>query len=62
MITPVTKFSEIIIARIEIVALRRNGISSDPLAEAELNTGDILVVQSHPNDLQATEIEIMAGF
>lgn len=54
--------SEIIIARIEIVALRRNGISSDPLAEAELNTGDILVVQSHPNDLQATEIEFMAGF
>jgi monovalent cation:H+ antiporter-2, CPA2 family len=49
------------LARIEIVALRRNGISSNPLADVELQAGDILVIQGHPDDIQAAEIEIMAG-
>jgi CPA2 family monovalent cation:H+ antiporter-2 len=48
--------------RIRIIALRRNGISSDdPVAEAELLAGDVLVIEGHPDDIQAAEIEIMAG-
>jgi CPA2 family monovalent cation:H+ antiporter-2 len=48
--------------RIHIIALRRNGITSnDPLTEAILTTGDVLVIQGHPDDIQAAEIEIMAG-
>ena len=49
--------------RIRIITLRRNGISSnDPLPEVELLTGDVLVIEGHPDDIQAAEIEIMAGF
>jgi monovalent cation:H+ antiporter-2, CPA2 family len=48
--------------RIRIIALRRNGVSSnDPLADVELMTGDVLVIEGHPDDIQAAEIEIMAG-
>jgi CPA2 family monovalent cation:H+ antiporter-2 len=48
--------------RIHIIALRRNGVSSnDPLTEATLIAGDVLVIEGHPDDIQAAEIEIMAG-
>ena len=48
--------------RISIIALRRNGVSSsDPLPEVELMAGDVLVIQGPPEDIQAAEIEIMAG-
>jgi uncharacterized protein with PhoU and TrkA domain len=48
--------------RIHIIALRRNGVSSnDPLVETILKAGDVLVVEGHPDDIQAAEIEIMAG-
>ena len=50
------------IDRIGVIALRRNGVSSaDPLPEVELLAGDVLVVEGHPDDLQAAEIEITAG-
>jgi len=48
--------------RIQIIALRRNGVSSsDPLVETVLIAGDVLVIEGHPDDIQAAEIEIMAG-
>ena len=48
--------------RIHIIALRRNGVSSnDPVIEVELLAGDVLVIEGHPDDIQAAEIEIMAG-
>jgi CPA2 family monovalent cation:H+ antiporter-2 len=48
--------------RISIIALRRNGVSSsDPLTEVALRAGDVLVIEGHPDDIQAAEIEIMAG-
>ncbi|MCP4472306.1 MAG: potassium transporter KefB [Gammaproteobacteria bacterium] len=48
--------------KISIIALRRNGVSSsDPLSEVALLAGDVLVIEGHPNDIQAAEIEIMAG-
>ena len=48
--------------RVRIIALRRNGISSnEPLVEVELLAGDVLVIEGHPDDIQAAEIEIMAG-
>ena len=48
--------------RIHIIALRRNGVSSnDPVIDVELLVGDVLVIEGHPDDIQAAEIEIMAG-
>ena len=48
--------------RIKVIALRRNGVSSSgPLTEVELLAGDVLVIEGHPDDIQATEIEIMSG-
>jgi CPA2 family monovalent cation:H+ antiporter-2 len=48
--------------RIRIVSLRRNGVNSnDPLPEVKLLAGDVLVIEGHPDDIQAAEIEIMAG-
>jgi CPA2 family monovalent cation:H+ antiporter-2 len=48
--------------RIRVISLRRNGVSSnDPLPEVELLAGDVLVIEGHPDDIQAAEIEIMAG-
>ena len=48
--------------RIKIIALRRNNVSSsNPLREVELIPGDVLVIEGHPDDIQAAEIEIMAG-
>jgi CPA2 family monovalent cation:H+ antiporter-2 len=48
--------------RIQIVALRRNGVSSSsPLEDVELLAGDVLVIEGLQDDIQAAEIEIMAG-
>jgi len=48
--------------KIGIIALRRNGVSSSsPLTEVALLAGDVLVIEGHPDDIQAAEIEIMAG-
>ena len=48
--------------RITIIALRRNGVSgNDPVIDVELLAGDVLVIEGHPDDIQAAEIEIMAG-
>jgi len=50
------------LARIRVISLRRNGVSSnDPLPEVELLAGDVLVIEGHPDDIQRAEIEIMAG-
>jgi CPA2 family monovalent cation:H+ antiporter-2 len=50
------------LARIRVISLRRNGVSSnDPLPEVLLLAGDVLVIEGHPDDIQAAEIEIMAG-
>ena len=41
---------------------RRNGVSSSgPLSETLLEAGDVLVIEGQPDDIQAAEIEIMAG-
>jgi CPA2 family monovalent cation:H+ antiporter-2 len=48
--------------RVKIIGLRRNGVTSnDPLTSVELIAGDVLVFEGHPDDIQAAEIEIMAG-
>ena len=48
--------------RLKIIALRRNGVSSEnPLPEVELRAEDVLVVEGNPDDIQAAEIEIMCG-
>jgi len=50
------------LGRIRVISLRRNGVSSDdPLPEVVLQAGDVLVIEGHPDDIQAAEIEIMAG-
>jgi CPA2 family monovalent cation:H+ antiporter-2 len=48
--------------KIRIIALRRNGVRSDsPLPGVELKSGDVLVIEGTPDDIQAAEIEIMSG-
>jgi CPA2 family monovalent cation:H+ antiporter-2 len=48
--------------KIKVIALRRNGIRSDgPLPGVELRSGDVLVIEGTPDDIQAAEIEIMSG-
>jgi CPA2 family monovalent cation:H+ antiporter-2 len=48
--------------RIKVIGLRRNGVTSDnPLPEVEFKTGDVLIIEGHPDDIQAAEIEIMSG-
>lgn len=32
-----------------------------PVVETALMAGDVLIIQGHPDDIQAAEIEIMAG-
>ncbi|MDH3388262.1 MAG: NAD-binding protein, partial [Gammaproteobacteria bacterium] len=50
------------LGRIKVIGLRRNDvISEDPLSEVILAAGDVLVVEGHPDDIQAAEIEIMSG-
>ena len=48
--------------RIKVIALRRNGVSCDsPLIEVAFKPGDVFVIEGHPDDIQAAEIEIMSG-
>lgn len=48
--------------QVRIIAMRRNGISSDdPPGDVELKSGDVLVIEGHPDDIQAAEIQIMSG-
>ena len=48
--------------KINIVALRRNGIRSEgPLMDTPLKVGDVLVVEGRPDDIQCAEIEVMCG-
>ncbi len=48
--------------RLKIIALRRNGVTSEnPLPDVEIESGDVLVVEGHPDEIQAAEIEIMCG-
>jgi len=50
------------LGRTQIIALRRNGVTSDsPLAEVELKAKDVLVIEGSPDDIQAVEIEVMSG-
>ena len=48
--------------QIKVVGLRRDdAITENPPADIELKAGDVLVVEGHPDDIQAAEIEIMSG-
>jgi len=48
--------------KIKVVGLRRdNATTEDPATDTELRAGDVLVVEGHPDDIQAAEIEIMSG-
>jgi CPA2 family monovalent cation:H+ antiporter-2 len=48
--------------KINIVALRRNGIRSEgPLLNTILKLGDVLVVEGRPDDIKCAEIEVMSG-
>lgn len=48
--------------KIHIVALRRNGVRSEaPLLDTALKTGDVLVVEGGPLDIQCANAEIMRG-
>ena len=50
------------LSRIKVIGLRRNGITGDdPRPETIIQAGDVLVVEGHPDDIQAAEIEIMSG-
>jgi CPA2 family monovalent cation:H+ antiporter-2 len=50
------------LSRIKVISLRRNGIAcDDPEHDTPLEANDVLVVEGHPNDIQAAEIEIMSG-
>ena len=48
--------------RIKVIGMRRNGVNSDnPLPEVELRAGDVLIIEGHPDGIQAAEIEMMSG-
>ncbi|MCP4983479.1 MAG: potassium transporter KefB [Gammaproteobacteria bacterium] len=48
--------------KIRIIALRRNGVrSNDPLPGVCFLPGDVFIIEGHPDDIQAAEIEIMSG-
>ncbi|HKJ52865.1 MAG TPA: cation:proton antiporter, partial [Gammaproteobacteria bacterium] len=48
--------------QVRIITMRRNGISSeDPPGDVELKAGDVLVLEGHPGDIRAAEIQIMSG-
>jgi CPA2 family monovalent cation:H+ antiporter-2 len=47
---------------IRVISLRRNGVTSGyPMRDIGLIAGDVLVIEGHPDDIQAIEIEIMSG-
>ena len=48
--------------KINIVALKRNGIRSDtPLLDVILKVGDVLIIEGTPDNIQCLEIEVMGG-
>ena len=48
--------------KVRIIAMRRNGISSDdPPGDVTLKAGDVLVIEGHPDEIQAAEIQLMSG-
>ena len=48
--------------KVRIIGMRRNGISSeDPPGEVELKAGDVLVIEGHPDAIQAAELQLMSG-
>ena len=48
--------------QIKVIGLRRNGVTSDnPLPEVKFLPGDVMIIEGHPDDIQAAEIEIMSG-
>ena len=48
--------------KIKVIGLRRdNATIENPESDTELGAGDVLVVEGHPDDIQAAEIEIMSG-
>jgi CPA2 family monovalent cation:H+ antiporter-2 len=48
--------------QIKVIGLRRNGVTSDdPLHEVELKPRDVLIIEGHPDEIQAAEIELMSG-
>ena len=48
--------------KVNIIALRRNGVRSEaPLLDIPLKSGDVLVVKGRPDDIQCAEIEVMCG-
>ncbi|MBT8436733.1 MAG: cation:proton antiporter [Gammaproteobacteria bacterium] len=48
--------------KVRVVGLRRDeAITENPAAETKLRAGDVLIVEGHPEDIQAAEIEIMSG-
>ncbi len=48
--------------QVRIVTLRRNGIGSDdPPGDVTLKSGDVLVIEGHPDEIQAAEIQLMSG-
>ena len=50
------------LARVKIIAFRRNGVScDDPIVDLGPESGGVIVVEGYPDDIQAAEIEIMAG-
>ncbi len=50
------------LARVNIIAFWRNGVSrDDAVVDLDLGSGDIVVVEGHPDEIQAAEIKIMTG-
>ena len=48
--------------KVRIVSLRRQDIvTEDPPPDTELRQGDVIVLEGHPDAIQAAEIEIMSG-
>jgi CPA2 family monovalent cation:H+ antiporter-2 len=50
------------LSRVRVISMRRNGIACDePEGDTRLRANDVLVVEGHPDAIQAAEIEIMSG-
>ncbi len=50
-------------ARVKIITFRRDRvICEDPGGDPGIESGDVIVVEGHPDDMQAAQIEINAGF
>jgi len=48
--------------KVRVVGLRRDDATTEnPATDTELRAGDVLIIEGHQDDIQAAEIEIMAG-